>query len=64
MTPCPDRRQGIIIVPLIAIRMVGRIAMTFEEIERGAKANPRRVSISFFGPATDGAAQARMRQWR
>jgi hypothetical protein len=28
-----------IIVPLIAIRMVGWIAMTFEEIERGAKAS-------------------------
>jgi hypothetical protein len=51
MTPCPDRRQGIIIVPLIEIRMVGRIAMTFAEIERGAKANLRRVSILFFGPA-------------
>jgi hypothetical protein len=64
MIPCPDRRQGIIIVPLIEIRMVGRIAMTFEEIEGGAKANLRRVSILFFGPAAEGAAQARMMQWR
>jgi hypothetical protein len=53
-----------IILPLIEIRMVGRIAMTFAEIEGGAKANLRWVSISFFGPATGGAAQARMMQWR
>jgi hypothetical protein len=38
------------ILPLIEIRMVGRIAMTFEEIEGGAKANLRWVSILFFGP--------------
>ena len=57
MTPCPDRQQGIIIVPLIEIRMVGRVVMTFAEIERGAKANLRRVSISFFSPAGWGATQ-------
>ena len=51
MTPCPDQRQEIIIVPLIEIRMVGRITMTIEEIERGAKANLPQVSILFFGPA-------------
>ena len=51
MTPCPDRRQGIIIVPLIETRMVGRMVMSVEEIEGAAKANLRRVSILFFGPA-------------
>jgi hypothetical protein len=64
MTPCPDRRQGIIIVPLIEIKMVGRMVMSVIEIEGAAKANLRRVSILFFGPATEGAAQARMMQWR
>jgi len=37
--------------------MVGRVVMTFAEIERGAKANLRRVSISFFSPAGWGATQ-------
>jgi hypothetical protein len=47
-----------IILPLIEIRMVGRIAMTFAEIEGAAKANLRRVSISFFGPPAEGAQLA------